>query len=60
VKHEYGLDIIKALNRKYDAIVLTVSHSEFQTMDWSKVKHDKTVVYDVKGFLNKSSVTARL
>jgi UDP-N-acetyl-D-galactosamine dehydrogenase len=60
VKHEYGLTLIKSLSRKYDAIILTVSHQEFSALNWSQLKHDKTVIYDVKGFLAKSSVTARL
>lgn len=60
VRNEYGLSLIKSPAKKYDAIILTVSHQEFTTMEWQKLKHDKTVVYDVKGFLDKSLVTARL
>jgi UDP-N-acetyl-D-glucosamine/UDP-N-acetyl-D-galactosamine dehydrogenase len=60
VKHEYGLDIIPSLSKKYDAIVLTVAHKEFRELDWSRIQHEKTVVYDVKGFLDQSKVTARL
>lgn len=60
VKHEYGLSLISAPNKKYDAIVLTVSHQEFSEMNWSNIKHEKTVVYDVKGYLKKSEITARL
>jgi UDP-N-acetyl-D-glucosamine/UDP-N-acetyl-D-galactosamine dehydrogenase len=60
VKHEYGLNMVGSLSKKYDAIVLTVSHQEFNELDWSTVKHEKTIVYDVKGFLEKAHVTARL
>lgn len=60
VKHEYGLALVSSLNKKYDAIVLTVSHQEFAALNWSSIKHEKTVVYDVKGYLKKSEVTARL
>jgi UDP-N-acetyl-D-glucosamine/UDP-N-acetyl-D-galactosamine dehydrogenase len=60
VKHEYGLALVDKLTKKYHAIVLTVSHSEFKTLDLSKLKHERAVVYDVKGFLNKALVTARL
>ncbi len=60
VKHEYGLSLINSIEKKYDAIILTVSHVEFANLDWNKMKHDKTVVYDVKGFLKKELVTARL
>lgn len=60
VKHEYGLSLIAQPNKKYDAIILTVSHDEFKQLDWNKIKSESTVVYDVKGFLDKSLITARL
>lgn len=60
VKHEYKLNLITKLDKKYNAIVLAVSHDDFKTIDWSKIKNEKTVVYDVKGFLEISIVTARL
>jgi UDP-N-acetyl-D-galactosamine dehydrogenase len=60
VKHEYGLSLTRSLKMKYDGIVLAVSHEEFAHLNWKEIKHNKTVVYDVKGFLDKSSVTARL
>src|SRR5687768_10623890 len=52
VKHEYGLSIIATPTKKYHAIVLAVSHDEFKTLDWSKIKDSKTVVFDVKGHLD--------
>ena len=60
VKHEYGLVMISSLSKKYDAIVLSVGHKEFLELNWEAIKHDKTVIYDVKGFLDKSVITARL
>lgn len=60
VKHEYGLDMIPALSKKYDAIVLTVAHKEFRNLEWDRIQHEKTVIYDVKGFLDQSKITARL
>jgi UDP-N-acetyl-D-galactosamine dehydrogenase len=60
VKHEYGLDLTTKLNRKYHAIVLAVSHKDFETIDWSMISDKKTVIYDVKGLMDKSSITARL
>jgi UDP-N-acetyl-D-galactosamine dehydrogenase len=60
VNHEYGLNLIKSLEKKYDAVILTVSHKEFLDLDWTKIKHESTVVYDVKGFLDKKLITARL
>lgn len=60
VKHEYHLDLIKEPSQKYDAIVLAVSHKEFDSLDFENLKHEKTVIYDIKGKFDKSKVTARL
>jgi len=60
VKHEYGLSLVEKPNKKYHAIILTVSHNEFNQLDWNEFKNEATVVYDVKGFLDKSLITARL
>jgi UDP-N-acetyl-D-galactosamine dehydrogenase len=60
VKHEYGLNLIHALKKKYHAIVLAVGHQVFNSLDWEAIKYEKTVVYDVKGILDKSKITARL
>jgi UDP-N-acetyl-D-galactosamine dehydrogenase len=60
VKHEYGLNLTASLGKKYHAIVLAVNHQEFNQLDWSKIKNERTVIYDVKGTLDKSLITARL
>ena len=60
VKQEYGLTLVAQLTQRYHAIVLTVGHKEFSRLDWRVIRDHKTVVYDVKGFLDKSLVTARL
>ena len=60
VKHEYDLSLTKELNKKYSAIVLAVSHDQFKTLNWPLIRNSNTIIYDVKGFLDKSSVTARL
>ena len=60
VKHEYNLTLTKSISKKYHSIILAVSHSEFSSIDWSELKEPNAVVYDVKGFLDKSLITARL
>jgi UDP-N-acetyl-D-glucosamine/UDP-N-acetyl-D-galactosamine dehydrogenase len=60
VQHEYNLSLIKSLNKRYHAIVLTVSHEEFSSLDLKPLSEENAIVYDVKGFLDKSLVTARL
>jgi UDP-N-acetyl-D-galactosamine dehydrogenase len=52
VKEEYDINLIDAIyNKKYDAIVLAVSHKEFKNIDILKLKNKKSVVYDIKDFL---------
>jgi UDP-N-acetyl-D-glucosamine/UDP-N-acetyl-D-galactosamine dehydrogenase len=60
VKHEYGLSLISTPGKNYSAIVLAVSHKEFASLDWKGLKNEKTIVFDVKGFLDREFVTARL
>lgn len=53
VKHEYGLEILHELpDRKFDAIVLTVSHAQFSKLDFRGLQKLHSVLYDVKGFLS--------
>lgn len=62
VKHEYGIDIISGNTgpslKEYSAVILAVSHKQFSNL--SIQKSDTQVVYDVKGFLDKSLVDGRL
>ncbi len=46
---------MKDLNdKKFNAIILGVTHKEFIALDLSSLKEDKAVVYDVKGMLSDS------
>jgi UDP-N-acetyl-D-galactosamine dehydrogenase len=60
VQHEYN---IKTTQQKptdtYDVVVLAVAHEQFMKMDFSSFKHEKTLVYDIKGKL-LTGYTARL
>ncbi len=61
VKKEYNLDSQTTLpNKKFDAIVLTVSHEEYKTIDLNSLKNDKAVVYDVKNFFDSKLVDKSL
>jgi UDP-N-acetyl-D-galactosamine dehydrogenase len=45
----------------YDAIVLTVAHDFFKSLNFANLKaSSQTVIYDTKSFLDKSIITARL
>lgn len=62
VKHEYGKELIPAIDpaKKYEAIVVCVSHDEFKNFDFAKYKAANAVIYDVKGIVDRSLVDARL
>lgn len=61
VLHEYGIVSYNVLpDRKYDAIILTVAHKTFRTLQLESLRKGISVVYDVKGFLNKDQVDGRL
>jgi UDP-N-acetyl-D-galactosamine dehydrogenase len=63
VKEEYGIvchSMFVDTPQKYDAIVLTVAHREFLTIDLKNILKENAVVYDVKGVLLKESTDKRL
>ena len=60
VQQEYGLTLAEAPQSGYDGVVLAVGHAEFRELDWAQLKKQNTAVYDVKGFLDKTLIDARL
>jgi len=61
VEKEFNISIINELpNKKYDAIILTVAHEEYKTIDLQSIKKESCIVYDVKGFWPKEEVDGRL
>lgn len=61
---EYGVKIVKEFDKinekKYDAVVLCVAHSEFQKIDLKSITYQNSTIYDVKGAFDRSIVTQRL
>ena len=56
VMHEYGLETsTKTPFKKYEAVVLAVSHKEFETLNIKNLLTENGVIYDVKGILEKES-----
>ena len=52
VLEKYDLEIFNDMpDRKYDGIVLAVSHSDFLKFDLDKLSNDKTIIFDKKSFL---------
>ncbi|MFC0343548.1 nucleotide sugar dehydrogenase [Epilithonimonas hispanica] len=61
VRHEYGLTTsTKTPFKKYDAVVLAVSHKEFETLNIKNLLSEKGIIYDVKGILAKEGGIKRL
>ena len=59
---EYGLKCLPKLNgNHYEAIILSVAHDEFQSLNLRTLgSSSSAVVYDVKGILKKGEVDGRL
>jgi UDP-N-acetyl-D-galactosamine dehydrogenase len=66
VKAEYNVDLLpdeaaaKALAGDVDAVVLAVSHREFAALDLAPFREGGAVIYDIKSFLPRDQVDARL
>jgi len=55
VKHEYGLDSTKEIPKEtFDAIVLSVAHTEFRELDLNALRNDNAIIYDVKNILDEN------
>ncbi|QCX38803.1 nucleotide sugar dehydrogenase [Aureibaculum algae] len=63
VKHEYGIDLIvneSDIKKKYDGVIIAVSHKEFKVLDLSNYCADDHIVFDVKATLPKDKSDSRL
>ncbi|NCI49064.1 nucleotide sugar dehydrogenase [Sediminibacterium roseum] len=61
VMEEYGVRMISNIEGKYDAIIVAVSHAEFRELDYNALKSSaNSVIFDIKSFLPRSIVNARL
>ena len=60
VLHEYGIVTTKTIpTSQFDAVILGVSHTVFNTLNIDALTKSNNVVYDVKGFLT-AEVDGRL
>lgn len=61
VLHEYKMTTTTTIpDEKFDAIVLTVAHKEFLSIDFKSLLKNDGVLYDVKGILKKEDTHGRL
>ncbi|PQJ72070.1 nucleotide sugar dehydrogenase [Polaribacter butkevichii] len=61
VEREYQLASSVVLpKKKFDAVILVVAHKEFLSLDFTDLKKEKSIVYDVKNFLDSKHVDKSL
>lgn len=62
VRKEYDIEITNILpeNESFDAAILAVSHNEFSKFNPKSLMKENSVIYDVKGFLDRDIVDGRL
>ena len=62
VRKEYDIEIKNHLpeNEMFDVAILAVSHDKFSNIDIKSLMNDNSVIYDVKGFLDRNIVDGRL
>jgi UDP-N-acetyl-D-galactosamine dehydrogenase len=60
VKEEYGINLLEKIEKKYDGILLAVSHDDYSLLNLENFKNKNAVVFDIKGVLDKNVVDARL
>jgi len=63
VEHEYGISLIaeeKEFDKKYDGVVLAVSHKEFLSFDLNQHVNSDYILFDVKSILAKGTADSRL
>ncbi len=62
VKHEYGKDLIAGIDprKRYAAVIACVAHDQFKEFDFKKYRDQGAVIFDVKGFVPRELVDARL
>ena len=61
VKYQCGINLIEQLDlSKYQAIILAVSHKEFEQIDFVNLKNKNTVIFDTKAAIDLINTDARL
>ena len=64
VMHEYGVKTHDRFDEvgsmQYDAIILAVSHDQFNHINYTDLRKSNAVVYDIKSFIPLEHVDARL
>jgi len=57
---EFGINLLDKIDKNYELIVLAVSHENFLSLDFKKLKKQDSIIFDIKSVLDKSIVDSRL
>ncbi|RZK40521.1 MAG: nucleotide sugar dehydrogenase [Pedobacter sp.] len=61
VQLNYGINLIaKEDFKKYNAVILAVSHQKFLELDYNQFRTDGAIVFDTKSFIDREFIDARL
>jgi UDP-N-acetyl-D-galactosamine dehydrogenase len=61
VKHEYNIEIVGSVSKRYSAIILAVAHAEFLNLNFKDImQSEQAVIFDTKAFINRDLVDSRL
>ena len=60
VKEEYGISLLDSIQNDYTAIILAVSHKEFDSSFFEGLKVDNNIIYDIKGVKITKIIDGRL
>jgi UDP-N-acetyl-D-galactosamine dehydrogenase len=59
VAHEYGLTMVDAIGKDYDAIVVAVSHDDFKSKhldDYRTISKDNLLLFDLKALYDRTEL----
>ena len=54
------IKLIDKIDKKYDVVILAVSHNQFLNINYKNILNKNYVLYDVKSVLPKNLITLRL
>lgn len=60
VQKEYAIELVDSLQTTYDAIILAVAHNEFIELNYANFRKKASIVYDIKGILQRTIIDGRL
>ena len=60
-EREYGIEIVNELPvEKFDTVIMAVAHNEFTNICIESLLNERSVIFDVKGFMDRTLIDGRL